>query len=250
MPLVSRQIGRLGCWVVLAAALAVASGARATLIGPTAYSGFAGSPFVATSFSSFSLEDFENGLLDTPDVAASNGFVLGPGFGLTDSVENAPDGCNPSGVGGGSHSCAGYSYYPNSTSITFTFSGTLPTHAGIVWTDVGYVDGDVQGNDPPTYTGSGNVIFEAFDENGFTLGTIGPTLLGDGLAAPHAAEDRFFGATNPTGIKKITMSMPTSSDWEVDHLQYGVESEAPEPGGVALLGLGCLALAARVRSRA
>jgi hypothetical protein len=231
---------------VVAAALAVASGARATLIGPTAYSGFAGSPFDGTSFSSWSLEDFEDGSLNTPDVSASSGFVLGPGFGLTDSVENAPDGCNPSGLGGGSHTCAGYSYYPSSTSITFTFSGTLPTHAGLVWTDVGYVDGD----SPPTYTGAGNVIFEAFDENGFSLGTIGPTLLGDGAAAPTAAEDRFFGATNANGISKITMSMATSSDWEVDHLQYGVVSEAPEPGAVALVALGLIGLAARARFRA
>jgi hypothetical protein len=238
---------KIGFWVLLATVLAVASGARATLIGPTAYTGFAGSPFDGTSFSSWSLEDFEDADLDGgPNVTASSGFVLGPGFGLTDSVENAPDGCNPSGLGGGAHSCAGYSYYPSATTITFTFSGTFPTHAGIVWTDVGFVDGD----SPPTYTGSGNVIFEAFDESGFSLGTIGPTLLGDGAAAPTAAEDRFFGATNPSGISKITLSMPTSSDWEVDHLQYGVEAEAPEPGAVALLALGFLALAARVRSRA
>jgi MprA protease rhombosortase-interaction domain-containing protein len=224
---------------------AFAPAANATLIGPTAYTGFSGSPFDGVSFSSFELEDFEDGSLNTPGVSPSTGFVLGPGFGLTDSVENAPDGCNPSGLGGGSHSCAGYSYYPNgSTSITFTFSGTLPTHAGIVWTDVGYVDGD----SPPNYTGAGNVIFEAFDQGGFSLGTIGPDLLGDGAAAPTAAEDRFYGAINALGISKITISMPNSGDWEVDHLQYGVES-VPEPTSAALLlsgGLAAFALRRRL----
>jgi len=228
------------------AGILFAAAAPATLIGPTAYTGFAGSPFDGTVFASFSLEDFEDGSLNTPGVTATTGgFVLGPGFGLTDSVENSPDGCNPSGVGGGSHSCAGYSYYAGgggNKTLTFTFSGGLPTHAGIVWTDVGYLDGD----SPPVYTGMGNVIFEAFDSGGFSLGTVGPVLLGDGVAAPQSAEDRFFGAMNATGISRIEISMPASDDWEVDHLQYGI---VPEPGTGALVSLGLLGLLVGGRRR-
>jgi MYXO-CTERM domain-containing protein len=221
-----------------------ASHAAATLIGPTPYTGFAGSPFSAVAFVSFQLEDFEDGVLNAADVSADDGFVLGPGFGLTDSVENAPDGCNPSGAGGGPHGCAGWSYYPTATALTFTFSGALPTHAGVVWTDVGYELGGI-------LDGVADVIFEAFDQDGLSLGTIGPVALGNGSAAPSTGEDRFFGAENPGGISRITISMPTSEDWEIDHLQFGIGSGSaiPEPATALQIAAGLLGLAAAGRRR-
>ncbi len=220
-------------------ALVAASAAQATLIGPTAYTDFASGPF--GSLGGIVVEDFEDGSLNTPGVTASGGSVLGPGFGLTDSVENAPDGCNPSGLGGGAHTCAGFSYYPGATTLVLTFSGTLPTHAGIVWTDVGFLLTDV----PPIYTGAGDVVFEAFDAGSFSLGLIGPTSLGDGVAAPMKGEDRFFGAVDLGGISRIEIRMPNSNDWEVDHLQFGTGVVIPEPGSGALLLLALFALARR-----
>lgn len=227
--MVGRTLRHLATAVLACSFVAPAAGA--TLIGPTPYSGFAGSPFSGVTHSSFQLEDFEDGSLNVPGVSADTGLVLGPGSGMTDSVENAPDGCNSS--------CTGRSYYSNGAkALTFTFSGILPTNAGIVWTDVGYEDGGV-------LDGYADVVFEAFDQDGASLGTISALQLGDGVAAPQTAEDRFFGAVNAGGISKITISMPTSSDWEVDHLQFG----APEPGTGLLLGLGLLAFGEGRRSR-
>lgn len=211
--------------------LLLAPASRALLIGPTAYSGFAGSPFDGVSFGSFQLEDFEDGSLNTPDVAVSGGIVLTFGS-LRDSVESTPN---------------GYSYYSNgSTSLTFTFSGTLPTHAGIVWTDVGCLIGEAC---PPIGVGAADVTFEAFDAGNLSLGVIGPSLLGDGAADGGTAEDRFFGAIHGAGISKIVISMPDSNDWEVDHLQYGSEAVVPEPATGALVALGLLGLVAGGRSR-
>lgn len=205
----------------------------ATLIGPTAYTGFAGSPFDGVAFSSFQLEDFEDGALNTPNVTASTGIVLTFGS-LRDSVEALP---------------SGYSFYTNgATSVTFTFSGTLPTHAGIVWTDVGCLIGEAC---PPIGLGMADVYFEAFDAGNLSLGVIGPSLLGDGAADGGTSEDRFFGATNASGISKLTLWMPDSNDWEMDHLQYGVENteNIPEPGTASLLGLALAGLAAIRRAR-
>jgi hypothetical protein len=53
---------------------------------------------------------------------------------------------------------------------------------------------------------------------------------------------------NATGISKITIVMPTSADFEVDHLQFGI-AEVPEPGTALLLGVGLLAFCERARSR-
>jgi hypothetical protein len=217
----------------------VASPSRAALIGATPYTGFAGSPFDVGG--SITLEDFEDGLLNVAGVSANTGSVLGPGFGLTDSVENAPDGCNPSGAGGGPHTCAGYSYYGAATTLVFTFSGPLPTHAGIVWTDVGYLLTDT----PPSYTGNGGVVFEAFDQFGGSLGQATATL-GDNVAAPMSGEDRFFGAIHAGGISRIEISMPSSNDWEVDHLQFG---SVPEPATGVLVGLGLTGLIGYARRR-
>jgi len=220
--------------VVLAVVLGVvgaprAAGATAAL-GPSPYLGFADSPFAGGAFSYFHLEDYEDGAFDVPGVTASTGNVLPPDA-LTDSVDG-DDGAID-GVG------AGWSWKINETTITFAFDagvlGALPTHVGIVWTDVGFTDGPL---------GIGSLTFEAFDENGDPLDGIGPVVLGDGLVAGQTAEDRFFGAIHAGGISRIVLAMD-STDWEVDHLQFG--RAVPEPATLTLVGIPLLLLGAARR---
>ena len=210
-----------------AALILLTAGAHAapTGFGPTPYLSFADSPFASVSFSSFALEDFEDGALNTPGVTASGGIVLNFGN-LVDSVD-ADDGTID---GSGS---AGISYYSNNLrAITFTFSGPLPTHAGLVWTDVGFTD---------TTLGSGLVSFTAVTGSG-AFGPISATL-GEGLFAGQTAEDRFFGVSDPLGILSITLAMPQSGDYELDHLQFGIATDdVPAPATLALFGMGIAAL--------
>jgi PEP-CTERM motif len=218
----------LATWLVLPIAPAWAT----VLIGPTPYLSFSDSPASGRSFSYFQLETFESGVLGATGVTASGGSVLGPGQ-FTDSVD-ADDGLiDGSGLGGHSWYAAG------NRSLSFTFDastlGALPTFAGIVWTDVGFTDGGVFGPAP--------VIFEAFDSLNNSLGAIGPFALGDGSVNGTTAEDRFFGVIDATGISRITISMPTSGDWEVDHLQFGLlTTSVPEPSTLLLGVLGVAGL--------
>lgn len=234
---------RPSAWVGLAVALLAASAsspARADFLGPTPYLSFADSPFNGGAFGAFYLEDFEDGALNTPGATASAGWsVLGPGV-FTDSVDADDGTIDGSGAAGHSFFSAG-----TQSSLTITFDaaalgGSLPTVAGIVWTDVGSVGSGT--------TGFGPVLFSATGPGGIPLGSIGPFTLGDGSAAGGTAEDRFFGVTSAAGISSITISMSNSVDWEVDHLQYGIRP-VPEPGSLALVAIGGAATLALARRR-
>ena len=179
-------------------------GALNGMLGPTPYTSIATGPLVRTNgFTYFYLEDFEDGAFNTPGATPSVDWgVTAPGL-STDSVDPG-----------------GRSFYSaiTKTNLTITFSpaalgGQYPTHAGIVWTDVGNVTSGSHG--------FGNVRFTARDANGNSLGTNAAINLGNGTSVSNSAEDRFFGVVNAGGISSISITMTNSGDWEVDHVQYG-----------------------------
>lgn len=195
----------------------------ATLLPPTPYLSIADSPIGTAVNEYFYLEDFEDGTLSTSGVTRSPaGIITVPGE-FTDSVDGDDGSIDGSGKLGRSLLTGG-----QTNTFSFQFNalalGHLPTRAGIVWTDVGAVDGGP--------LGVGTVIFEAFGPANESLGTTVANMLGDGAITGATAEDRFFGAINPAGISRITITMPNSTDWEVDHLQY---LRVPEPAALMLL---------------
>jgi len=107
--------------------------------------------------------------------------------------------------------------------ITITFSkdvlGDWPTHVGVVWTDVGWRSAT------PYY---GHVVFEAFGPDTNSLGMVGPVAVGDGFDGGQTAEDRFLGVSDSGGVSAISITMPDSTDWELDHLQYGRQAAVVE----------------------
>ena len=91
------------------------------------------------------------------------------------------------------------------STFTFNFSasalGSLPTHAGIVWTDIGRNGGST----PLAADLISNVTFEAFGPTGTSLGVIGPFSLGDSSISRTTEEDRFIGVVNDAGISAIRL---------------------------------------------
>ncbi|MEG5028756.1 hypothetical protein QUB36_13815 [Microcoleus sp. AT8-B1] len=180
--------------------------------------GSAISPFSPVRFTYFHLEDFEDGALNTPGVTVSEFATTDIATTFSDSVDG-DDGVIDGQARGNSSSL-----FSNlrTSSFTFNFSanalgGQLPTHAGIVWTDIGRNGGGT----PRSGDLLNNTLFEAFGPLGESLGVIGPFSLGDESISRTTSEDRFFGVVNQNGISSIRLSMPGKNNWEVDHLQYG-----------------------------
>ena len=197
-------------------------------ITPLPYLSFSDSPFNGKSFEYFHLEDFEDGALNTPGVTANAGMLLSPSV-TTDAVDADMGPMDGSGQGGRTLYT---SFATNSLAFDFDVLAlsVLPTYVGLVWTDVGGAG---------AVSGLGLVEFGAFDHLGASLG-VTSAILGDGDVTGATAEDRFFGFFHAAGISRIEMRMPDSTDWEVDHLQYG--KAIPEPGAFALAGLAIVGL--------
>jgi hypothetical protein len=189
-----------------ALALATPRGAgAATLLGPTPYLDASNSP-LDTAAPDFALEDFEDGVLGLPGVAASAGAPLAPGTD-TDSVDG-DDGLID-GLGRDGHSFFS-SDGPAGITVSFDALGGFPRQAGLVWTD-----------------GEGDVTFEAFDADGLSLGVVGPVGLGDGSSDGATPEDRFFGVIHDGGVSAIRIAGGTGG-FEIDHLQLGGFNQPPD----------------------
>lgn len=231
----------LAC-LALCVFVGVVSGAE--FLGPSPYFAFDGatpsdlsgdpgqaiSPFAGLAAVYFYLEDFEDSAFDSPGVRLLEFANEDIEFVYSDSVDGDDgviDGFGNRGAGGG----RGKSLFSARQSSTFTFVfsadvlGTFPTHAGLVWTDVGRDNGGTPRAEDHAVT------FEAFDRLGASLGTIGPVELGDDFISSETAEDRFLGVIHQEGISSIRVVSATDN-WEVDHLQYG--SVVPEPTGAVL----------------
>ncbi|MGE0859680.1 MAG: hypothetical protein AB7I01_08020, partial [Gammaproteobacteria bacterium] len=206
-----------------------AEAATATFIISSPYLEFADSPFAALAAGNpnFHLETFEDGALDTLGASATAGVVIGPDP-QADSVDGDDGSIDGSGAGGHSWYLGGVS------SVTFSFDagvlGALPTHVGVVWTDVGTTPSGFP-------TGMDDVLIRVFDGQGNSLGFAGADGLGDIFTFGGTSEDRFLGAIFEGGISKLQIvSLSGSTDWEVDHLQYGTAAPVPVPGAALLFG--------------
>lgn len=189
--------------------------------GPSPYLNFDDSPFRNVDFTRFYLEDFEDGILNTPGVSANAGRASAGYSVFRDSVDGDDGVIDGNGQTGGSF---GLVRETGDTEVTFEFDelilGALPTHAGVVWTDVGFFGGYY-----------GQVTLTAFDEAGDVIASVGPAEVGDGSDRGETAEDRFLGVASTRGIKTLRVAMD-SSDWTLDHLQYGFAPDwrTPEAG--------------------
>lgn len=194
--------------------------------GPSPYFSFNDSPFQALPFDYFHLETFESGIGNLPGVTINAPWITNGPAGLTDSVD-ADDG-NIDGAGSAGHAMFSGGGQPNLI-ISFNaaaLGGHLPTHVGIVVTDIGQTSSGQLGVGVVTLTGEAT--------NALPLGFLVATnfgngsLLGDSLGA--TAEDRFLGVSSTLGIAHIRLFLTNSADWEVDHLQFGYASQSiPQP---------------------
>jgi PEP-CTERM motif len=223
------------------AMLAIAAGtAQALPIGPSAYLQASDSPFSAIDFSTgyFFLEDFEDHVLNTSGASGLSGGPTSVVFGPTvhDSVDGDDGAIDGSGL-------LGDSWFNSGASTGFSFSaavlGSLPTHAGAVWTD------------GPFRTG---VTFNAYGADGTTVVcSASGAIIGDSTFSGTTAEDRFFGCIDPAGISRIEFINSLGGGIEVDHLQYGKAdadvTAVPEPATLTLLGIGSAVMSLRNRRK-
>ena len=180
----------------------VCDDAEPTMLGPSAYLQASDSPLTGDTYTYFHLEDFEDGVLDTPGLSVTSGVVLTTGSNL-DSVD-ADDGC----IDGSGSTGNSWYQFPAPDGTTFVFDeaalGGLPTRVGIVATD-----------------GLDLTTVEVRDASGVTIGELSATPFVLSVFTGETDEDRFFGAEFDGGIGSIFV-MGAVGGIEVDHIQYGL----------------------------
>ena len=161
------------------------------------------------------VEDFEDGLVNTPGLAMTSGFLL------DGSSVDEDDGV----LGNGTDNDFGFVYYAagNIHTIRAEFSrdpeGRFPTHAGWVMDTLDQSD----------------ARFTAYDPSGNLLASYNYIL--------QWGEFQFVGVYAPQGIGAIASDF--NQRLYVDHVQYGYA--IPEPGTALLTATAALAAAARRR---
>jgi hypothetical protein len=176
------------------------------------------------------IEDFEDGTADSR-LTLGPGRIIGPGFDsgikdVTDSVD-ADDG-SIDGDGGQAHSF--WSQVWNEVGVDFE---TPVISAGLVFTD-----GEQQTE----------MIFEAFDTDGVSVGTHVWQTTADEVFTGTTGEDRFIGVMHDGGISRIVIQQIGRDvhGLEIDHVSFAV---IPEPGSASLLMMAATILAIRCRRR-
>ena len=220
---------RNGACILLAILGPMSSSVFATTIffGPTPYLSAADIPPGFYAGGPSALENFEDGVLNFGITATAGSFAYGPNS-TTDSVD-ADD-----GVIDGSGN-AGRTWVGPYDGLTFTFTGPLPTAAGLVWTD-----------------GGGLVVFEAFGPGMVSLGTrsfITPS----GVYTGETAEDRFLGVQNTDGILALKIRDGDCCQIEADHVQFGIArtaSPVPEPAPLPFVVVAAIVMSAVAARRA
>ncbi len=209
----------------LMAGQAAHAGSATFIFDPdTPYLSVDDSPFLGAD--DFTLEDFEDGLVNILGVTIDGGIVREPSN-HTDSVD-ADDGIID---GNGSD---GHSYWQLQGTEGFTISFNedvldgLPTQVGFAWTD-GNIDGLFR--------------LEAFDAMGVSIFEV---VLGDLVHTGQTDEDRFIGVEFAGGIASLFLST-SFGGIEIDHVQYAAIIPLPAPLALGLVGLAGVVVVRRKR---
>lgn len=209
--------------------------AAVTFLGPTPYLSKADSPFLmAGSNPNFFLEDFEDGLFNTPGIVLptnpeARGIVLPAGQVFTNSVDK--DDGQIDDMGRNARALMSTVYSTNlldppiyTSYISFSFDadqiGFLPTEFGFVW----------------TYGQQGSIVrLDVFDGNSIDVGFKIFAGIGNGVDN-DTSDDRFFGFQSSEGIRSVLIATTYPGDlafFEIDHVQFGMT--IPEPSSYGLI---------------
>jgi len=193
------------------------------------YRGLGSGPFNAmASAGNLSVENFEDGLVNTAGMSINRGVVRGATV-TTDSVDR--DDGHVDGLGQAGRSFTSGSH--KSISISFSSqNGNTPQMAGLAWTD-----------------GRQNsiVVMKAWDRDGKYIGFL-RARLGDLSRNGTTADDRFLGLTNANGISRIEIRS-NYGGFEVDHVQFAYGMVAVPVPPAAILGVAGLVGVGLLRRR-